>query len=269
MNIKIVCNDNSKIQARIIKHKLVENGFKIVQENPDFVFIIGGDGTFLRALREINYSRYPVYVCINSGTLGYLQDISCAQVDRLITFLKKNTTKLNDKNINKMALAKIKYFYADGSVKIDNAINELQLSGKKYHKMQFYLSDCIEFKQKVVSSGIILSTPYGSTAYNKSLGGPVFCQGVNAICSTLIAPIQNSKTEDYILNSLIGNKFSIEILSDTNDIDVIIDGQDIQIDLKDICRIEVEIDEDYIYKLNMDNKSYIRNLLEKMLKSNS
>jgi len=268
MNIKIVCNDNSKIQARIIRHKLVENGFKIVQTNPDFVFVIGGDGTFLRALRELNYSHCPIYVCINSGTLGYLQDISCAQVDKLITFLKENATKLDNKNTNKMVLAKITYYYNDGSVKVDNAINELQLSGKKYHKMQFYLSDCIDFKQKVVSSGIILSTPYGSTAYNKSLGGPVFCQDVNAICSTLIAPIQNSKTEDYILNSLIGNKFSVEILSDTNDVDVIIDGQDIQIDLNNICRIEVEIDKKCIYKLNMNKKSYSRNLLEKMLKSN-
>ena len=264
MNIKVVCNDSSQIQARILKSKLKEKGFNIVDSQADFVFIISGDGTFLRTLRELNYDTFPMYVGINSGNLGYLQDVSLNDIDKLIYYLLTN----EDFNANKMSLAKISYIYDDGNILTDNAINEIQISGKHYHKIKFELTDCIDFKEEIVSSGIVLSTPFGSTAYNKSLGGPVICEGVDVICATLFAPIQNSKTKDYIQNSLIGNKFGFKLLSDYNDVEVIIDGQNVDIDLNRISYIKIEIDKKSIFKLNYNGKSYSKNMLEKMLKSN-
>ena len=48
MNIQIMYNDNSKIQARILRNKLLSNGFNLVDNLADLVIIIGGDGTFLK-----------------------------------------------------------------------------------------------------------------------------------------------------------------------------------------------------------------------------
>ena len=148
----------------------------------------------------------------------------------------------------------------------DNAINELQVVGKKYRKIEFELNDTIEFKEKVVSSGIVFATPLGSTAYNKSLGGPILCEGIDAICATLFAPIQNNRTKDYITNSLVGKKFGLKILSNLDDIEIFIDGQQVDIDLKNLNEISIEIDTKKLYKLNVYKKTYSRNMFEKMIK---
>ena len=266
MNIKIMYNDNSKIHARILKSKLLSNGFNLVDDLADLVIIIGGDGTFLNSIRKLKYSPFPLYLGINSGNLGYLQDISFAQMDKIITYLKQNENNINSEKISDISLAKISYLYFDGSVVTDNAINEFHISGKKYRRIEFELNDTIDFKEKIVSSGIVFATPLGSTAYNKSLGGPILCQGINAICATLFAPIQNSKTKDYITNSLVGNKFEIKILSNYDDIEMFVDGQQTDIDFKNLSKILVEIDSKKLYKLNLDEKTYSKNMFEKMIK---
>lgn len=261
MDFKIMSNSSNKIHARILRKKLIDNGFNETDEAPYYVFIIGGDGSFLHALRELKYNDFPIYIGINAGTLGYLQDVSLNEVDKLITYLKSNVNF----STSKMPLASISFCYNNGEVIKDNAINELQISGKHYHKVKFELTDCIDFKEEVTSSGIVFATPYGSTAYNKSLGGPVICQGVEVLCATLFAPIQNSKTKDYIQNSLISNKFSFKLLTDPDDVEVIIDGQNIDINLGKVSFIMIEIGKKQIFKLDYNN-SYSRNMLEKMLK---
>lgn len=261
MNVKIMYNQESKNQASILSKKLIDNGFNIVDNQADLIFILGGDGTFLRSVRSLYYSSLPIYIGINSGNLGYLQDFSLDNIDNLIE-------KLNNSPIyktNNMSIAKITYYYNNGMLLEDYAINELQISGKHYHKIKFELTDCKEFKEEIESSGVVFSTPIGSTAYSKSLGSAVICEGIDAMCATLIAPIQNSKTKDYIQNSLIGNKFSFKILSKADDIEAIIDGQNIDInDIDNIDYIKVEIGSKKITKMNC--KSYSANMCEKMLK---
>ncbi len=265
MNIQIMYNDNSKIQARILRNKLLSNGFNLVDNLADLVIIIGGDGTFLKSIRKLNYSSFPLYIGVNCGNLGYLQDISCAQIDKIITFLKENENNISNDKISKFSIAKISYLNRDKII-TDNAINELQVVGKKYRKIEFELNDTIEFKEKVVSSGIVFATPLGSTAYNKSLGGPILCEGIDAICATLFAPIQNNRTKDYITNSLVGKKFGLKILSNLDDIEIFIDGQQVDIDLKNLNEISIEIDTKKLYKLNVYKKTYSRNMFEKMIK---
>ena len=184
MDIKIMYNESSKILARVLKSKFKQEGFNIVDSHADCVCIIGGDGTFLRALRKLNYDSIPVYIGINSGNLGYLQDVHIDKVGDMINYLKSK----EEIKANKVELADITYVYSNNKQK-DCAVNEIQISGKHYHKIKFELSDCNGFKEEVVSSGIVFATPFGSTAYNKSLGGPVICEGIDALCATLFAPI--------------------------------------------------------------------------------
>ena len=263
MDIKIMYNESSKILARVLKSKFKQEGFNIVDSHADCVCIIGGDGTFLRALRKLNYDSIPVYIGINSGNLGYLQDVHIDKVDDMINYLKSK----EEIRANKVELADITYVYSNNKQK-DCAVNEIQISGKHYHKIKFELSDCNGFKEEVVSSGIVFATPFGSTAYNKSLGGPVICEGIDALCATLFAPIQNSKTRDYIQNSIVGKKFEIKVLSDIIDVEVIIDGQNVDLDFENLSKIKITIGTKEIFKLNYNNKTYSENMLEKMLKSN-
>ena len=180
--------------------------------------------------------------------------------------MKENKNNISTDKISKFSIAKISYIYENNKVITDNAINELQVVGKKYRRIEFELNDLIDFKEKIVSSGIVFATPLGSTAYNKSLGGPILCEGIDAICATLFAPIQNNKTKDYITNSLVGNKFGIKLLSSLDDVEIFIDGQQVDVDFKGLKEINVEIDTKKLYKLNLYEKTYSRNMFEKMIK---
>ena len=44
MNIRVMCSSGNNVNARIIKRKLIEKGFNVVDSQADVVFIVGGQG---------------------------------------------------------------------------------------------------------------------------------------------------------------------------------------------------------------------------------
>jgi len=269
MKVKVMHNSKNEEFAKDILEKLAVNEIEVTEVDPDIVCMIGGDGTFLKCSRIMNYSEDICFVGINGGNLGYLQNVSTEEIDELVEYLKENNVPEIRNSSSNITLAKVILRFKDGKAIEDSVINELQISGKKYHKIEFKLSDNFGFEEEVLASGLVLSTPIGSTAYNKSLGGPVICEGVDVICATLIAPIQNSKTKDYITNTLISNEFRLEIISDISDIDLFFDGDEPDYNFDDLESIEISINSKKIKKINLKGTSYSENIKEKILKKNS
>ena len=73
--VKIFVNKNE--DSLILKGKIIEllkkYCFEVVEEDYDLGIAIGGDGSFLRMLKQTNFNNKVYYVGINSGTLGFLQ----------------------------------------------------------------------------------------------------------------------------------------------------------------------------------------------------
>jgi len=145
------------------------------------VFVLGGDGTFLSAVRWINNSTTPV-LGVKFGEVGFLADttesslIQAAEtvlagkfttVSRMrlqVTVLRGETeftrkTILNDVVINRGALARLAH-------------------------VQTYIDD--QFLTEYRADGLIIATPTGSTAYSLAAGGPIVHPAVDSI---LLAPI--------------------------------------------------------------------------------
>lgn len=156
-----------EIFPEVLSIDLLKDGF-------DFVFVIGGDGTILKASRF--YAKYftPIFG-INFGRLGFLSQISadhlsCAvekilngqyKIENRIMLEYEKNTALND-------------FVIKGSLSGRTSRFSLKIDGKKVCD---YLAD-----------GIIISTPTGSTAYGLSAGGPVLYPGLNAFVIVPICP---------------------------------------------------------------------------------
>ena len=75
--IRIFANENEesykiklKLQGVLEKYK-----FEVVEEDYDLAIAIGGDGSFLRMVNGTNFNSDIYYVGINTGTLGFLQEI--------------------------------------------------------------------------------------------------------------------------------------------------------------------------------------------------
>ena len=145
----------------------------------DLAIVVGGDGTFLHAAREIVSEDIPL-VGINLGRLGFLVDISPEQmIDALGSILQGEY--IEDRR-----------FLLEAS--IGDRHHQLALNDVVLHKWN--IARMIEFETRVDghfvdsqrSDGIIVSTPTGSTAYALSGGGPLLQPSLDAMVLVPICP---------------------------------------------------------------------------------
>ena len=88
-NIRLFVNKNDKSIkfARLVRNKLTARDFKVIEDdNDDFSLgiAIGGDGSFLRMVRRNSFNSDLYYVGINTGHLGFLQEVKKEELDKLV-----------------------------------------------------------------------------------------------------------------------------------------------------------------------------------------
>ena len=144
----------------------------------DAAIVLGGDGTMLRAARDLGGSPTPL-VGINLGTLGFLTEIEVSNVyqalDRLL---------IDDYFVEKRMMI-------EGAVNGDtyHALNDIVISRAGFSRiigLNIYVND--ELLETYEAEGVIVATPTGSTGYNLSAGGPIISPKSKAIVVTPISP---------------------------------------------------------------------------------
>lgn len=147
---------NSKNIAPLIK----ELGMEIASSSPDTVVSYGGDGTLLSA--EKLYPGIPKLPIRDSLVC---KKCSKHKEENLLRLLSKNSLKL--KQYQKLTTTVLyKDFYALNDFVIRNS--------SPIHTIRFKVSP---HKQLLIGDGIVVSTPFGSTGYFKSITGKSFQQG--------------------------------------------------------------------------------------------
>jgi len=149
--------------------------------DPDVLMAIGGDGTFLYALRRSDAPLLP----INAGTVGVLAEVEARrpnEIEGAVERLLKGFYFLEER----MKLAALV-----GTTPIPDATNDVVVHTAQVGRMGLFE---IAFDGHVVgrvrADGLIVSSPTGSTAYSLSSLGPVVDPGLDAIVLTSIAPFR-------------------------------------------------------------------------------
>lgn len=148
----------------------------------DLVIVLGGDGTYLEAVRALGDRQVPV-LGINMGSLGFLTE---NRVDEIFEVLgnalkgKLKTERLTLLKIDVKNKTKKTSFVALNDIVIER--------GESTHLVNIGLYWDKELVAETKADGFIISSPTGSTAYNLAAGGPVLVPGVNAIVATPICP---------------------------------------------------------------------------------
>ncbi|WP_456446958.1 NAD(+) kinase [Thiolapillus sp.] len=145
----------------------------------DLTLVVGGDGSFLNAAREMAQEDTPL-VGINQGRLGFLVDIS---PERMLEALA---------SILQGQYIEDRRFLLEARISEDK--RQLALNDVVLHKWN--TARMIEFETRINgryvdsqrSDGIIISTPTGSTAYALSGGGPLLEPSLDAIALVPICP---------------------------------------------------------------------------------
>ncbi|WP_439426045.1 NAD kinase [Oenococcus alcoholitolerans] len=191
MKICLFPNDQpqSLAVAKELKKKLIsakDDGIQLTDCRPDLVVSIGGDGTFLSAVQQFSNQLSTVrFVGVHTGHLGFYSDWLVRELDGLVDCIKKDhgqtisyplmnghVTYLDGQEVDILAVNEIILNRINGSLAVDVIIND-------------------QFFERFRGDGLAISTPAGSSGYNKSLGGALIDPALSSLQMTEIASINN------------------------------------------------------------------------------
>lgn len=263
--VKLIHNFNPKtlelkgrIQTKLNKYGLREDNY-----NPQLVIAIGGDGTFLKALNKTNYSSNLMYIGINTGHLGFLQEINDNEIDELF---KRITT--GDYTVETLPVQDINIISGRNRI-LYRSLNEIVIREQSLRAIELTVSLNGNLLQEFKGDGLMISTSTGSTAHNMSYGGAIMFPNMEALQLLPIAPLQKSKHFSTINNGLILPKgITIEIEPNNyfkNNLLINIDGEYYPFNFK-IHKIEIKVANDGINVLKIKNIPFPTKLNEKYIK---
>jgi NAD+ kinase len=148
----------------------------------DMTVVLGGDGSILRAARQMGYSQRPV-LGVNLGTLGFLADLTCDQLREAFSLVVQGQY-----SVTKHLMFECLVEGPEGP-RCLLGLNEVALqSGPPFHMIDLQLLVDGEWVASYSGDGLIVSTPIGSTAHSLSAGGPILGQELEAFVVTPICP---------------------------------------------------------------------------------
>jgi len=151
-------------------------------KNNEFIFSVGGDGTFLHSVVNIRNFNVPV-VGVNSGRLGFLADISEDQVNVALENIFNHQYEVIERSLLQVE------FSNRENLDFNYALNEmtvLKTDNSSMINITAYVGN--EFLNHYWADGLIISTPTGSTAYSLSVGGPILTPDSENFIITPLAP---------------------------------------------------------------------------------
>jgi NAD+ kinase len=159
---KIISDTNKK--SLKIKSFILKNIKKNKSIKPNLIIVIGGDGFMLKTIKN-NKNPSKLFYGINAGSYGFLMN----------KFSPKNTIKnLSKAKMISISSLEMKVKNKQNLIKKFIAINEVSILRQSRQAASLSISNKKKtIIKKLISDGVLVSTPAGSTAYNLSVHGPI------------------------------------------------------------------------------------------------
>lgn len=219
-----------------------------------FVVVLGGDGTYLRAVRMLENLKIPI-IGVNLGSLGFLTEVTVEEMYNVVQKALKNDIELKPRSMLDIAVKKNKK-----TIHL-TALNDIVIERGPYSRLislAIYSNNSLVTELK--ADGLIVSTPTGSTAYNLAAGGPIVHPEVKAI---VITPICPHSLNDRPITIPDDQELSLKITSVESKALFSVDGQKIEgINMND--RIVINKSKVIHHKLNLANTTYFDVLRKKL-----
>ena len=187
--LQIISDKNKK--SLKIKELLIQkiNQYKFKKEN--LIVVIGGDGFMLQTLKRNKNSKKNFYG-INSGNYGFL--MNKFSYTSLIKNLSK-TTKISISPLEMIVKNK------NNKTKKSLAINEVSVLRQSRQAAVLSIKQGSRLIiKKLISDGVLVSTPAGSTAYNLSVHGPILNLNSKKLSISPISPFRPRRWKGKVVN---------------------------------------------------------------------
>jgi NAD+ kinase len=134
----------------------------------DVVFVLGGDGTFLRTARAIGDSAVPA-LGVNLGRIGFLAKVETSGLERALEQVERGEYRVEERFRVAATLER-----ADGTSERHICLNEVVVArGQVVRMLQVEVQVSGSHLATYLADGVLVATPTGSTAYSFSAGGAI------------------------------------------------------------------------------------------------
>jgi NAD+ kinase len=195
------------------------------------IFVLGGDGTFLSAVRWIGDQNIPI-LGVKFGEVGFLAEIA----EDSLFFVADAV--LNNKFVTKPRMRLlVKVIREERELACETVLNDIVVNKKALARLahiETYIDD--HYMTTYSADGLIVATPTGSTAYSLAAGGPIIHPGVPGILITPICPFTLTNRPLVVPDSA---RIKVRLAKESLDIILTFDGQGcIEIDENDTIIIQ-------------------------------
>lgn len=193
-----------------IKNTLISNGFSVVEQNPEMIVVLGGDGSLLKAFHD--FSFHGKFILINTGHLGFFSDYS---IQNYKDFLDDATRK--EAEIESLPLLSIQSNHT-----LDYVVSDLAIQSERTCLLKVSVNNVP--LTEVRSNGIVIGTKAGSSGYLLSLGSPAIIHSNDVYQYHMIAPVYNRLFPNPINSAIISKDDTLSITIASGEATIILDG---------------------------------------------
>ena len=244
--LQIISDKNtksSKIKNLLIK-KLNQEQFK----KDNLIIVIGGDGFMLQTLKKNKNSKKQFYG-INSGNYGFLMN----------KFSSKNIIK-NLSKANMISISPLEMIVKNrnNQTKKSLAINEVSVLRQSRQTASLSIKQgSKQIIKKLVSDGVLVSTPAGSTAYNLSVHGPILSLNSQKLSIAPISPFRPRRWKGKVVNDKI--KITIKNLNPSKrPISAVADN----LEVRNVKSVVIKTNNKIKFNLLYDNNKGLQNKIK-------
>jgi NAD+ kinase len=228
---------------------------EIASKRPDFVVVLGGDGTLLSAARAVALAGIPI-LGVNLGSLGFLTEVPLDELYPTLEALDADRCAVESRSMLHCNLMRGETLLAHYDALNDAVVNKAAIA----RLASFDLIVDGNFVTNYKADGLIVSTPTGSTAYSLAASGPILMPDADTFVITPVCP--HSLTHRPLV---VRDSAHIEVLIKCTDEEVFlsIDGQ-VGMPVRDQDRLTCRKSEHQVKLLRLSDRNFFDVLRAKL-----
>lgn len=156
---------------------------KMAECHPDFLIVLGGDGTLLSAARAVAAAGIPI-LGVNLGSMGFLTEVPIGELYPTLRAIEDKSCEVEQRAMLHCQLLRNGQCVSDYQALNDAVVTKTAIA--RLASFDLYINGA--FVSTYRGDGLIISTPTGSTAYSMAAGGPILMPSVEGLVITPICP---------------------------------------------------------------------------------
>lgn len=213
----------------------------------------------MRTVKALHFNPNVLFVGVNAGTHGFLQEITIEEIDHFIDELKNGYYKIEEVGIQETSIE-----YKAGLSKFCS-LNEIVVRDKDLKTIKVDVCIDGDLLERYIGDGLLIASSVGSTAHNLSYGGSVVFNTFTTLQITPIGPINSEVYRSLINSVIVPDRKRIEVVpSDKKcDLALTIDGETSF--YEEVCSIKTVIGDKKIKCMRLRHYNFPQKINEKLL----